>query len=65
MGEALAEFDPEKRAALLAQAAQIAFGDYAILPLYWPEVTWASRKGIDFIANLSEDTLATYASVAE
>ena len=65
MDEALAEFDPEKRAALLAEAAHIAFGDYAILPLYWPEITWASREGIDFIANLSEDTLATYASVAE
>lgn len=65
MRAALAEFDPAKRNRLLEIAAEIAFGDYAILPLYWPEVTWASRDGIDYIANTSEDTLATYASVAE
>lgn len=62
MREALAEFDPEKRNALLAEAAKIAFGDHAILPLYWPKVTWATRKGIGFTPNTSEDTLAIYAS---
>ncbi len=65
MGEALAEFDPEKRNTLLAEAADIAFGEHAILPLYWPEVTWASRDGIGYIANKLEDTLAMYASVTE
>lgn len=63
MREALAEFDPDKRNVLLAQAADIAFGEHAILPLYWPEVTWASKANIDFVANKLEDTLAMYASV--
>lgn len=65
MEEALAEFDPEKRNVLLAEAADIAFGEHAILPLYWPEVTWASRDGIGFVANKLEDTLAMYASVTQ
>ncbi|WP_269930517.1 ABC transporter substrate-binding protein [Aminobacter sp. HY435] len=65
MREALAEFDTQKRNALLSDAAKIAFGDQAILPLYWPKVTWATRKGIDFVPNTSEDTLATYASEAK
>lgn len=65
MREALAEFDPDKRNTLLAEAADIAFGEHAILPLYWPEVTWASRDGIGFVANKLEDTLAMYASVTE
>ena len=62
MREALAEFDADKRNALLVEAAKIAFGDHAILPLYWPKVTWATRKGIGFTPNTSEDTLAIYAS---
>ena len=65
MRDALAEFDPAARNRKLEIAAEIAFGDYAILPLYWPEVTWASRDGIGYVANVSEDTLATYASVTE
>ena len=65
MRDALAEFDPAARNRKLEIAAEIAFGDYAILPLYWPEVTWASRDGIAYVANVSEDTLATYASVTE
>jgi peptide/nickel transport system substrate-binding protein len=65
MREALAEFDEERRAELLAEAAEIAFGDYAILPLYWPEVTWASREGIGYLPNKLEDTLAMFASVSE
>jgi peptide/nickel transport system substrate-binding protein len=65
MRDALGEFDPATRNRKLEIAAEIAFGDYAILPLYWPEVTWASRDGIGYVANVSEDTLATYASVTE
>ena len=65
MRDALAEFDPAARNRKLEIAAEIAFRDYAILPLYWPEVTWASREGIGYVANVSEDTLATYASVTQ
>lgn len=61
--EALAEFDAEKRNGLLAEAAEIAFGDHAILPLYWPAVTWASRADLDFTASKNEDTLAMYAQI--
>jgi peptide/nickel transport system substrate-binding protein len=65
MREALAEFDESRRAELLAEAADIAFGDYAILPLYWPEVTWASREGVGYVPNKLEDTLAMFASIDE
>ncbi|GAA4130680.1 ABC transporter substrate-binding protein [Aminobacter aganoensis] len=61
MRAALAEFDAHKRNALLAEAAEIAFNDVAIVPLYWPVVTWASRADIAYTANKAEDTLAAYA----
>jgi len=61
MKEALAEFDVDKRNALLAEAAEVAFGDVAIMPLYWPVVTWASRDSIAFTPSKGEDTLATFA----
>lgn len=65
MRAALSEFDADKRNALLAEAAEIAFNDVAIVPLYWPVVTWASRADIDYTANKAEDTLAAYARTAK
>lgn len=66
MREALAEFDSQRRAELLAEASEIAFGeDVAVVPLYWPVIHWASTDDIEFTANKAEDTLATYAHIAE
>ena len=61
MREASAEPDPDKRARLLVEAADIVFADYGVIPIYWPEITWASRSGIEFTPNKAEDTLAIYA----
>jgi peptide/nickel transport system substrate-binding protein len=65
MRQALVEFDERKRSALLAEAADIAFGEAAFLPLYWQEVTWASRTGVEYRANRSEATIARYARIVK
>ncbi|HMR34284.1 MAG TPA: ABC transporter substrate-binding protein [Geminicoccaceae bacterium] len=55
--EALQEFDDGRREKLLQQAAAIAFGDTAIIPLYWQEVYWAGRKGVTYDARRDERTI--------
>ena len=39
MRAAMAEFDPEKRNALLVDATALAIADNAVIPLYWPVAT--------------------------
>jgi peptide/nickel transport system substrate-binding protein len=64
MKTAMAEFDPVKRNALLAEATALAMNDTALIPLYWPIVTWASRSDITYTANRGEDFQADYAGIA-
>ena len=59
--QAMSEFDEGKRNLLLAQATQIAMGDYALLPLYWQKAIWAARPGVKFDANMSEDSSVFFA----
>ncbi|CAE6716792.1 MULTISPECIES: ABC transporter substrate-binding protein [Paraburkholderia] len=54
--EAAASFDPARRNELLQQAARAGFGDYGIVPLYFPVDYWATRKGVIFHPNKSERT---------
>ncbi|PQV50691.1 ABC transporter substrate-binding protein [Paraburkholderia sp. BL21I4N1] len=54
--EAATTFDPSRRNALLEQAARTGFGDYGIVPLYFPIDFWATRRGIVFHANKAERT---------
>jgi ABC-type dipeptide transport system, periplasmic component len=54
--EAAASFDPARRNQLLQQAARAGFGDYGIVPLYFPVDYWAARKGVIFHPNKSERT---------
>ncbi len=54
--EASRTFDPKQRNALLARAAEIAFRDYAIVPLYFPIDYWATRRGLIFHPTKSERT---------
>lgn len=61
---ALAEFDSARRDAHLRAAARVAAEDVAMIPLYWPKVYWAARKGIGYRPNKQEETLATSASLA-
>jgi len=56
--DALATVDDEKRAALLAQATEVAIEDLAIIPLHYQVNTWAARKGIKYNARTDEYTVA-------
>ena len=62
--EAFAEFDFDKRVALLQQATRIGFEDLPVVPLYWQKVHWAAKAGINYLPNKSEDTSAADASIA-
>ncbi len=61
----LTEFNEAKRLASLREATRIAFNDVAVIPLYWPTVNWATRKGIVYEPRRSEETLAQKASLAK
>ncbi len=62
---ALAEFDPAKRNALLAEATHTAITDGAIIPLYWQVVHWATRKGLTYVPRRDEGTSAQYVAAAK
>ena len=57
--EALSTIDDGKRAALLAEATEVAIGDGGIIPLHYQVNTWAGRKGIVYTARTDETTLYT------
>jgi peptide/nickel transport system substrate-binding protein len=65
MRTALAEFDFDKRIALLKDATKTAFEDYPIIPLYWQKVYWAGKANLTYEANMSEDTAAFLAGIAK
>lgn len=65
MRDALSEFDEGRRTELLEQATRLAFGESAVIPLYWQSVHWAGRGKVDFIPSRGEDTIATNASIAD
>ncbi|AVT00165.1 ABC transporter substrate-binding protein [Paracidovorax avenae] len=60
LAQAAVEFDPNRRDALLRQAAEAGFNDVGIVPLYFPVVFWAARGGISIRANKAERTSMPY-----
>jgi len=58
LDEALAAVDDAKRAALLAEASEIAFNDLGIIPIHYQTNVWASRKDLDVQARADEYTIA-------
>ena len=60
LAQAAVEFDTERRLALLRQAAELAFKDVGIVPLYFPVVLWAARDGTTLRANKLERTSMLY-----
>ena len=44
MRDAMAEFDPEKRNALLVDATALAIADDAVIPLFWPGLPGRRRR---------------------
>ena len=45
--QAAQETDPEKRAELLREIEARIYQDAAFIPLYWQNLAWAARKGVD------------------
>lgn len=56
---------PEQREDGLQAAAAIAFGESAIVPLYFQSLSWASRRGIAYAPRRDERTLAMDAEPAD
>lgn len=57
--EALRTVDDAKRQELLAAATERAIENVAIIPTHFQVNTWASKKGLSYIARTDEYTLAT------
>ena len=64
INEALGTVDDPKRAALLAQATEVAIEDVGIIPLHYQVNTWAMRRGFTYKPRTDEYTLAMGVSKA-
>src|SRR5262249_53903213 len=62
-GQALISGDDEKRADLLAKAADVAIGDLGIIPSHYQLNVWATRKGLKIVPRTDEYTVVTGVSV--
>ena len=58
LAKAFVTVDAEKRAALLAEATEIAMLDIGLIPIHYQKNTWAAKKGLKVIARTDEYTLA-------
>ena len=56
--QALTTVDDTKRAALLAEATEVAINDVGVIPLHYQVNTWAAKKGISYKARTDERTVA-------
>jgi peptide/nickel transport system substrate-binding protein len=61
LNDALGTFDEPARNAKLHNATHIAITDGGIIPLYWPVVHWATRKGLTYTPRRDEATGPQYA----
>jgi len=61
--KALQQFDDAQRGAELAEATRIAMKDVALVPLYWPNLYWATRGNFTYAPGKDEDTRASLAGV--
>lgn len=59
LANALRTVDDKKRAALLAEATDLAMNDVGLIPIHYQFNTWAARKGYALVARSDEYTLAT------
>lgn len=55
---ALATVDADKRATLLAEAAEVVMNDVGLIPIHYQKNTWAAKKGLKVIPRTDEYTLA-------
>ena len=61
----MSTFDVDEAGRLSAEAAGVAFNDYAILPMHYQMNVWASRKGYEYEPRQDQMTLAYGLSLAE
>ncbi len=54
----MSTFDLDEAASLSAEAAALAFNDYAIIPLHYQMNVWASRDGFEYLPRQDQMTLA-------
>jgi peptide/nickel transport system substrate-binding protein len=62
LGEALRTLDGEERERLLQQGSEIAMADTGVIPLHFEVTTWASKKGIRYLPNPQQWTIAQFAT---
>lgn len=63
--QALQEFDQDKRYALLRDATEVMVEDMGVVPVYFLNATWATRKGFTFDANMAVNTGIQYVHPAQ
>lgn len=63
--ESMSTFDVEEAARLSAEAAGVAFRDFAILPMHYQMNVWASRQGFEYEPRQDQMTLAYGLTKAE
>ena len=59
LSQALVTMDDRKREALIQQAAEMAMGDTALIPIHYEVSTWATAKGFRYTPRTDQYTLAT------
>jgi peptide/nickel transport system substrate-binding protein len=57
---AMGTVDDAARERLLHEASEIAIGDLGIIPLYYQINTWATRRGLTYVARSDEYSLAQF-----
>jgi len=58
--QALQEFDRDTRYDLLRQASEVMLNDTAVIPVYFLNASWATRKGFSYDANMAVNTGLQY-----
>ena len=62
VGDAMAEMNPEPRAALLRAAGERALDQMPVIPLHFESAVWAMRAGLRYTGRVDQTTLATEVS---
>jgi peptide/nickel transport system substrate-binding protein len=57
--QAMETLDDRKREALIQQAAELAMGDTALIPIHYEVSTWATAAGMRYAPRMDQYTLAT------
>jgi peptide/nickel transport system substrate-binding protein len=58
LAKAFATVDGDKRAAILAEAAEVAMNDVGLMPIHYQKNTWGAKKGLKVTPRTDEYTLA-------